>query len=151
RFAGRSPDDELGDEAVVVRWDLVADAVAGVHPDTRQPRHAEGPQAAGVLGVDPAFDRVSAQGGLDRRRRATSDEELLAYQVDSGDQLGDRMLDLDPRIHLEEREGVTLDEELHGPDAAIPDPAGKTHRGIGHLFAQQVVDAGRGGLFDELL
>ena len=39
-----------------------------------------------------------------RQRLARCDQQLRAHQVDAGDLLGDRMLDLQPRVHLEEIE-----------------------------------------------
>ena len=53
------------------------------------------------------------------------DADLLLHDVDAGDELGDRMLDLHPRVHLDEEELVVLVEKLEGTRAAIADlPAG---------------------------
>ena len=38
----------------------------------------------------------------ERERLARGDQNLLADEVDAGDELGDRVLDLDARVHLEE-------------------------------------------------
>ena len=70
--------------------------------------------AAGVLGVDPELDRVPA----DRRiavaqRLALGDAEHLPHQVQPGDLLRDRVLHLEPGVHLEEADGAVLtDQEL---------------------------------------
>src|SRR5204862_4634338 len=48
-----------------------------------------------------------------------SDTDLLQYEVDAGDHLGDRMLDLDPGVHLDEVELAVLVQELDGADAEI--------------------------------
>ena len=75
-----------------------------------------------VLGVDPAFDRVAAE--LDvllaqGQRMAVGDADLLADQIEAGDRLGHRMLDLQPGVHLDEVEFAVLPEELDRAGAAI--------------------------------
>ena len=59
--------------------------------------------------------------------------------------LGDRMLDLQARIHLEEVEGtVRRHQELHraGPDVSDGSPGGDT--GVQDGPAKRVVDSGTG-------
>ena len=59
--------------------------------------------AAGVLAVDPELDRVRVRlGVVVAERLAVGDAELLAHEVDAGDLLGDRVLDLEPGVDLEE-------------------------------------------------
>ena len=53
------------------------------------------------------------------------------HEVDAGDHLGDRVLDLEPRVHLDEVELAVLVEELDRADAAIAELA---HR-LGHDLA----------------
>ena len=52
--------------------------------------------------------------------------ELQRYEVESRHHLGDRMLDLQPRVHLEEVELAALIEELDGAgtlvSAGLADP-----------------------------
>ena len=43
---------------------------------------------------------------VQRQRLAGGDPQLPFDQVDAGDHLGDRMLDLQPRVHLHEPEAV---------------------------------------------
>ena len=51
----------------------------------------------------------------ERQRLAGGDPDLLLDQVDAGDHLGDRVLDLDPRVDLDEVEVVVgVDQELAG-------------------------------------
>ena len=51
---------------------------------------------------------------------AVGDAELLAHQVDAGDLLGDRVLDLQPGVDLEEGDGAVLaDQELAGAGADV--------------------------------
>jgi hypothetical protein len=80
--------------------------------------HAGGGQevAAGVLAVDPELEGVPAQlGVVVAELLAVGDAELLADQVDAGDLLGDRVLDLQAGVDLEEGDRAVLaDEELAG-------------------------------------
>ena len=54
------------------------------------------------------------------QRLAVGDPELLADQVDAGGLLGDRVLDLQPRVDLEERDGaVRADQVFDGAGAVV--------------------------------
>ena len=55
----------------------------------------------------------------DRKRLALGDADLLAHQVDAGDHLGDRMLDLQAGVHLDEVELAVFPQELDRARAAI--------------------------------
>ena len=64
-----------------------------------------------VFRVDAAFDRPAVEldiGLLEGQLFAGGDADHLLDEVDAGDQLGDRMLDLQSRVHLEEEEGPVL-------------------------------------------
>ena len=61
--------------------------------------------------------------------------QLRLDQIDAGDQLGDRMLDLDARIHLDEVELAVLVEELERAGAAIADRAAGLDAALAHLAA----------------
>jgi hypothetical protein len=71
----------------------------------------------GVLRIHAAFDGVTAEpdgGLLVAEPFSGGDPYLFPDQIDPGDQLGDRMLDLDSGVHLDEVEAsAPLDEELH--------------------------------------
>ena len=70
----------------------------------------------GILGVDAALDRVAGERHvalLERQPLARRDPDLLLDDVDAGDELGDRVLDLDARVHLEEVEvALVVEQEL---------------------------------------
>ncbi len=51
------------------------------------------------------------------KRRAGGDPDLLDDEVDAGDHLGDGVLDLKARVHLDEIELAGLVKELDGSDA----------------------------------
>src|SRR3954452_15009223 len=109
--------DELGDQRVEGTRDRLALVVAAVEPDARTGRGMPSGQgargrhevSAGVLGVDPELDRVA----LDPRvvvpeLLAGGDPEHLPDQVQPGDLLRDRVLDLEPGVDLEERDRAVL-------------------------------------------
>src|SRR5690606_8068957 len=81
--------------------------------------------ASGVLAVDAELDRVSlGDRVVVAELLALGEAELLAHEVDAGDLLRHRMLDLQPRVHLEERDGaVGADEELARARADVADLA----------------------------
>ena len=60
-----------------------------------------------VLGADARLDRVAVDPQLvllQRQRLAGGHAQLPLDQVEPGDRLGDRVLDLQPRVHLHEEE-----------------------------------------------
>ncbi len=96
-------------------------------PGTRKPVIDAGAgqeTVGGIFGVDAAFDGMAdatdvglAQGQAARRRRL----ESLANEIDAGDELGHRMLDLDARVHFDEIEIARrlVVEEFERAGAAI--------------------------------
>src|SRR5207249_12061633 len=81
-----------------------------------------------ILGIDPAFDRMSAlddvalaQAQLLSRR----DVKLLVHDVDPGDEFRDRMLDLDPCVHFDEVKLLILEQKLERACAAITNLAAR--------------------------
>ena len=71
-------------------------------------------------------------------------------QVQAGDLLGDRVLDLEPGVDLEERGRVVLDAELHRGQPGVAGRADERHRGLGQPRPDRVADRRRGDL-DQLL
>ena len=75
---------------------------------------------------------------LQRERSALRHGELPRHEVETGHHLGDRVLDLEARVHLEEEEllrsALARDEELDGPGADVADRTGEGEgRGV-HLL-----------------
>ena len=60
------------------------------------------------------------------------DQDLALDQVDVGDDLGDRVLDLDARVDLDEveRAGVDIDQEFDGAGVFVPDVAAERDGGV---------------------
>ena len=99
--------------------------------------------AVGVLRVEPGLDRVTELlGPLALEAAALGDVDLEPDEVGAGDDLGDRVLDLEPGVDLEEGEqpvaGVV--EELDGAGAGVPDGDGEPFRGrldLGRLLGRR--------------
>ena len=113
------------------------------------------PALGRVFGVQPGLDRVAA-----RRRRlgvevaAVGDVQLQPDEVEAGGRLGDRMLDLQSGVHLEEEEvAVVVGQELDGACAGVPDRRRGQPRGVEQLVphAGDAFDQWRRRLFDDLL
>ena len=121
---------------------VVSGEHAGVVADSGAPGRAQAEDASGarqealvgVFGVDPALDGMAplrevflAEGqGL-----SLGDADLELHEVLARDHLRDRVLDLEPRVHLEEVGGaVRVHQELEGPRV---DVAGAAHEGHGEV------------------
>ncbi len=128
--------DDLGDHRVEVGGDRVSLGDTGVDPHTGprgQPQQGDparrgGEIAVGVLGVEPGLDGVAEFGGpFAVERAASSDVQLCLDQVHPGGGLGDGVLHLQPRVHLEEREQplTRVVEELDGGRAPVPHRQGQ--------------------------
>ncbi len=161
--AGGCPDAQLAHQRVVVRRDGRTLVRARVVPDPRARRRAQHLDAARareetgrrILGVHAALDRVTAAGDVGLRvpeLLACGDSDLLAHQVDPGDELGDRVLHLQTGVHLQEVEvAVGREEELDRADAAVVDGFGGLHRHLAHARDERVIGGGGGRLLDDLL
>src|SRR5277367_6406563 len=109
-----------------------------------------------MLGVDAALDGVAANleglGDDAGKLLAAGDAQLRLYEVDAGDHLGDRVLDLDARVHLDEVElAVFVHEELDSASVLVADVFERALEGLGDIVAQLLRDLQRGRLFDQLL
>src|SRR5262245_7127431 len=155
--------DELGEQGVVVRRHHRSGLDPGIYPDAGAGRECRPGNGSGagqtrppVLRVDAAFDRVAGQGHLFRRqpqRPALRHRDLLGDQVQPGHRLGDRVLHLDTRVHLQEEEGaaVAVDEELDGAETAIAQPGTEGDRSAEYRGPEPGVEMGSRRLLDHLL
>ena len=89
---------------------------------------------------------------LERQPLARGDADLLLDDVDAGDELGHRVLDLDAGVHFEEEEvALVVEQELEGAGVGVLHGA----RGIDHraseLAAHLVGDGDRRALLEQLL
>ena len=87
-----------------------------------------------------------------RQWLAGGDPDLLLDQVDAGDHLGDRMLDLDPGVDLDEVEVVVgVDQELAGARVDVAGGLGEPDGGLAEFRTDFQRQGGRGRFLDELL
>ena len=108
-LARRPVCDQLRDQRVVSDADLVALLDTRVDPNVfgqPQPRQAAGlrEERARVLRVEPHLDRVSRGSGRASTGSPAAIRSCGLDEIDSGDELGDGVLDLDARVQLEEPE-----------------------------------------------
>ena len=90
----------------------------------------------------PSSGASSAAAG---QRRPLGHGELDLDEIEPGDELGHRVLDLQAGVHLEEPEpAVRFEQELDRPRPDVPDGAGGGDRGCAHPLAEIGVDGGRG-------
>src|SRR6185312_11665470 len=124
-------------------------------PEPLDPPGSRGEAARRVFGVDPQLDRVPAArtgAAAVGERVARRDPHLLADEVDPDDRLGDRVLDLQARVQLDEGErAVRPDEELERAGIAVADVTAGALGGSLHRLAPLVVERGRRRLLDQLL
>ena len=156
-------DDQLRDHRVVEPADLVPRLDPRVDADSRPrrlaicadpPRRGQKP-LRDVLGVDPALDRMPAKHDVvlrERQRLARGHEHLLAHEVEPRHRLGDRVLDLDARVHLhEEVLAFGREQTLDRAGRAVARGARRVDRDPPDPLPERVVDGGRRRLLDELL
>ena len=79
----------------------------------------------------------------ERQRLARRDPDLLGDEVDARDHLGDRVLDLQAGVHLEEEELAVLEEELDGAGVVVAARLGDLDRGLAHGLADLVGEGRR--------
>ena len=89
------------------------------------------------------------------QRLAASDEQLRADEIDASDDFGDRMLDLQPGIHLEEEEtgliAAALEKELDRAGVDVPDGPRRANRGFAHLLPDRRCQNRAGAFLDHFL
>ena len=85
--------------------------------------------------------------------RALGDQDLGADDVDAGDLLGHGMLDLHPRVDLDEEEvaRVAVHQELDGAGALVVGGAGDPQAERADMLALLLGQVGRRGALDDLL
>ena len=148
-FERRAPGRDLDEQRIEVRRDdRAAEAVAAVETHGEAAGRPVGRDAAvvgdevaiGIFGRDAALhghaaalDRCPARGmptGGSCSVWPCGDEDLAAHQVDAGDHFGDRVLDLDARVDLDEEElaAVDVEQELDRARAAVVDRAAQARR-----------------------
>ncbi len=157
-----APGDHLGHHRVVVGRNHLAGGDAGVDPDAGpgwQVQQGDGAGGGcetfiGVLGVEPDLDGVpNLWGHRSGQLFARCHQELQLDQVESGGGLGDRVLHLEPGVHLHERERLVLRlvKELDRARTAVTGGRHQRDRRPAELGLLLVAEHRGAGLFDQLL
>src|ERR1700683_5056491 len=130
-----------------------ADArTAGGMPQADRP--GRGHKGLRILRIDAALDRVAADLHVALRVRqglARGEEEARLDKINTGDELRDRMLDLDAGVHFDKVELAILIEKLERASAAIAHRAARFHAPLTHQPALPCSDARCRRLLDDLL
>ena len=126
------PDDELAEQRVVVRRHLVAGVDVRVEPDARAARGVEPldrrrcpgrkscSASSALIRNSIAWPRCGTSAWVMPERLAGRDPDLEGDEVDAGEHLGHRVLDLDPAVDLDEvGVAVVVDEELERADVLV--------------------------------
>jgi hypothetical protein len=171
-LGGLGPGGDLLEQRVVeARHHRARVRRAAIDADAEAHRAAVGADAAvvgdevvlGVLGGDAALQRVAGEAdvGLGRDAglaggadvAALGDADLRLDDVEAGDHLGDGVLHLDARVHLDEveRAGVGVHQELDGAGAHVVRRAADGQRRLAQALTGGVVEVGRRGALDHLL
>src|SRR5687767_13444731 len=107
-----------------------------------------------ILGVDAALDRMATEldfALLARQLAAGGDADLFEHEVQAGDHLSDRMLDLDSGVHLDEIEPAVLEQEFDGAEPEILQLAHRLRDRLADRVAGCGVEGRRGALLQHLL
>jgi hypothetical protein len=161
--ARRAVGDDLGEHRIVVHPDLAPARDPGVPANAGQLRRRPQQHGAGrrqevarrILGIQPGLDRVPVEADralLEGQRPSLGHLDLETHQVESGHELGHRVLHLEPGVHFEEVERATRRQhELDGAGPDIADGGGGGDRGAAHALAQRLAHGRRRRLLDHLL
>ena len=165
-LAGRRMRDQLGDHGIVEGRHLAALFDPALDPHVGRKFQSDdgtgrGQEAvARIFGVDPRFNGVAGEGDFALRQRqllAGRDLKLPGDEIEPGDFFRHRMLDLKPRIHLDEPEAVlaqplaAIGDEFDGARPDIADRPRRLDRRRAHLGAQALRHSRRRSFFDHLL
>jgi hypothetical protein len=160
----RAPGDDLGQHRVEPAADHASGHDAGIDPDAVAGRPAQGLDATRrrqepvlrILGVEADFHRVAGppvrDGLVEPKRLAGRDPQLVGDEITTGHEFRDGVLDLQPRVHLEERRlAAIVDKELAGTRAHVADGARERERGLAESMPKVRRHYGRRRLFENLL
>ncbi len=132
----------------------VSTRAASGHDDVEHVTRLRQEAGVGVLGVHPHLDRVPGRGDLvlgQRQVLAGGDGKLPLHEVETGDLLGDAVLDLEAGVHLQEVRLTVSDEELDRAGAGVADLLAEGDRRLVQRGPQLVGEPERRCLLDDLL
>ena len=127
----RAVNDELCEHRVEIGRHLLPGVERVLETEIGRRGHVEIADVAGfrhevprrVFRADSAFDRVAPADRAalpERQPMPGGNIQLHAHEIEAGDHLGDGMLDLKPRVHLQEEEAtVGAENEFDRADIAV--------------------------------
>ena len=140
--------DQLSDQRIVVGRDHALGVLRRIHAHAVSAGHVEscnlarrGSELPRMFGVDSALDGVAANFELRGQNvfqpLPCGDAQLRLDQIDAGDGLGDRVLNLDARVHFDEVELLVLiHQELDCSGILIADLSQAAAHGAAQFPAQ---------------
>ena len=161
---------DLNEQTVIIRGDgraligvaaIQTNAVAAARAVCRDRAGVGREIVGGVLRRDTALDCIAAllhillRCNADQRmaqREAAGNKDLRAHEIDTRDHLGDGVLDLNARVHLDEimRAGL-VDQELHSTCVDIADLLGNLDGVLAQPFTQLLGQRPCGRILNYLL
>ncbi len=151
--AGR---DQLCEQRVVDEPDLVPllhGRVDANPPGKDEPLDAPGlrQERPRILGVEPRFDGVAARRDVEVEVLTVGDAKLQLDDVESRQLLGDRMLDLDPAVELEEVDVGAVHEEFGRAGVPVADRLRERDGAGRDLRPGARIEPGSGGFLEQFL
>ena len=158
--------DQLGNHRIIIRGNDIATAHRAVTArQRRQAQMAQTPRRgqkviSRILGIQPRFDRVTVYAQRVLRQwqgRAKGYMQLPCHQINAGDRLGDRMLDLQSGVHLHKPEPVRaqpvrgINDKFDRSCALIANHLSCGDRCVTHCRPHLKGHTRRGRLFDDFL
>src|SRR5436190_23664675 len=143
-----SPRDHLGEQRIVGAWRSIPRIEVRVNSHAWPARWQKEFDFPGrwqkiprrIFGVDAALDGVPTYSNVflsERQALAGGDPQLPLDQIDAGDHLGDRVLDLDARVHFHKIEvAVRVEQAFHGAGVGVANRAHTAQRRRAHGLAQ---------------
>ena len=162
-FAVAAMDDEFRQHRIERGRDRLSLGHAGINAYVAtipRQRHLDDPAGRGhetarrAFGIDAIFDGVAVdpQRRLrEAKRLAGGDAQLLGDEIDTGDHLGHRMLDLQPRVHFQKVKLAVAIDEFDRPGIAVAGSAGNTGGDVADVLALRIVERRRRRFLDDFL
>ena len=162
-FAVRPPGRNFGNHGIVVYRHLGLRLDSGIDPYPRPLGRIPGQDMSGrwqesvggIFRVQTALKGVTVAADvilLEAQRFPGGNPDLFSYQIQTGNPLGNRMLNLEASVDFQKIEfPIVVEDELHGSGIVITGGSGHGQRGPGHLLPQGLGHGWRGSLFDYFL
>ena len=163
KFTRCGPNDQLADHRIVMHRNLILLIDITVKTDSDPARFGQlgnhprrrHKTRRGIFGTNPALDGVAPLDNIalgKAQRPPVGDKNLLLDQIDPAHLFGDRMLDLQARVHLEEIViALPVHQEFDRSGSEITDRTGRSNGITPHTLPQLRSHQGRRTLFDDFL